>query len=206
MLLKHLWQRQGPGSLVTSLTAAANKRLLLVATKSLELSGTKMRRKTWWIIRWLYARSWVCTDLCIHSWLWILVSTCAAWAPSPSPGLASSLAWDYLHPDHNTAKPPPFPIHRPAMDPLALLLLSNISYLLSPFSWLAVWHFLVFETAGVSFQTERRCQDERSGLFPFWNKWSVVSEWAAVSQDDRGPTFQRRAGVLWQSKSSAKIT
>ena len=125
----------------------------------------------------------------------------------PWPGITCN-----LHPDHNTAKPPPFPIHRPAMNPQVLLLLSNISYLLSPFSWLAVWHFLVFETAGVSFQTERRCQNERSGLFPFWNKWSVVSEWAAVSQDDRRHTFQRReegprraGGVLWQSKSSAGI-
>ena len=119
--------------------------------------------------------------------------------------------WPGITCTQTTIQPNPLP--SPFTDlPWTFLLLSNISYLLSPFSWLAVWHFLVFETAGVSFQTERWCQNERSGLFPFWNKWSVVSEWAPVSQDDRRHTFQRReegprraAGVLWQSKSSELI-
>ena len=122
---------------MTSLTAAANKRLLLVATKSLELSGTKMRRKNYdgYMLDLGYVQICVFIADCEYSLALVqhgLPVQARGWL-RPWPGITCN-----LHPDHNTAKPPPFPIHRPAMDPQVLLLLSNISYLLSPFSLLAV--------------------------------------------------------------------
>ena len=152
----------------------------------------------------------------IHSCRWILVSTCAALNPGPSPGLDSSLAWDYLHPDSMftlwwivmhcdalwcivlcsgiTCTPAgcnvlycsvlwcivlcsgitciqttihPFPIHRPAMDPEYLVCWPT------PLCWL-------FDTFSFSKLLECRFRlgVRMRGLFPFWNKWSVVSEWA----------------------------
>ena len=68
-----------------------------------------------------------------------------------------------------TIHPDPLPIHRPAMDPEYVVCWPT------PVCWL-------FDT--FSFSKLLECRFRLSlgvrmrGLFPFWNKWSVVSEWA----------------------------